>query len=94
MHYKNILEIFPKNENALLEYSILKKNTNQTQSALKILFQLKKFFPKNTQGRHLIIEIFNENGDNEIANKEIQELLELQKGDKESLKKIKEKYNL
>ena len=35
-HYKSALKYFPDNENALLEYSILKKNTNQTESAMKL----------------------------------------------------------
>ncbi len=93
-HYQSILKFFPNNENALLEYSILKKNTNQTQSALKILFQLKKFFPENMKGRDLIIQILKENKNTKKANEEIKELLELKKNDKESLKKIIEKYNL
>ena len=41
-YYKNALELFPKNENILLEIALLKKKTNQTESAEKYLKQIKK----------------------------------------------------
>ena len=94
MHYKSALKIFPQNENLLLEYSILKKNTKQTKSALNYLMKLKNFYPNNLKGRELIIEILFENSNEIIALKEIKELLNLRKNDSEYIKKIKEKYNL
>ena len=94
MHYKSALKIFPQNENLLLEYSILKKNTKQTKSALNYLMKLKNFYPNNLKGRELIIEILLENSYEVKAFKEIKELLNLKKNDSEYIKKIKEKYNL
>ena len=41
-HYKSALKSFPQDENLLLEYSILLKNTNQTKAAMKHLSILKR----------------------------------------------------
>ena len=67
MHYKSALKNFPENENLLLEYSILKKNTKQTKSALNYLMKLKNFYPNNLKGRELIIEILFENSNGVMA---------------------------
>ena len=60
-YYKNALELFPKNENILLEIALLKKKTNQTESAEKYLKRLKNLYPSNIQARELLIEIFTNN---------------------------------
>ena len=44
-YYKNALELFPKNENILLEIALLKKKTNQTESAEKYLNKLEAMLP-------------------------------------------------
>lgn len=94
MHYKSALKNFPENENLLLEYSILKKNTKQTKSALNYLIKLKNFYPNNLKARELIIDILFENSREKIALKEIKELFNIRKNDSEYIKKIKERYNL
>ena len=44
------LKYFSDNENALLEYSILKER-NQTESAMKLLLRLKEINPKNIKAK-------------------------------------------
>ena len=94
LHYKNALKKFPNNSNLLLEYSILKKNLNQTEGALKLLFQFKSNYSKNIKGRELIIEILYENQKFLQAEKEISELIEIKRNDQEYIKKLKKKYKL
>ncbi len=94
MHYKSALEIFPNNENVLLEYSILKKNINQTESAIKLLKNLKHINPNNIKAREMIIEILLKNPYEEKALNEIEELFEIKKEDTDYIKNLKKKYNL
>ena len=93
-YYKNALELFPKNENILLEIALLKKKTNQTQSAEKYLIRLKNLYPSNIKARELLIEIFTNNYMQMKAIKEYKELTIIKKGEKEYLENIKKKYNL
>jgi len=93
-YYKNALELFPKNENILLEIALLKKKTNQTDSAEKYLNRLKILYPLNIKARELLIEIFSENYMQIKAMKEYKELTVVKKGEKEYLESIKKKYNL
>ena len=93
-YYKNALELFPKNENILLEIALLKKKTNQTESAEKYLSRLKNLYPSNIKARELLIEIFTNNYMHLKAVKEYKELAIIKKGEKEYLESIKKKYNL
>ena len=93
-YYKNALELFPKNENILLELALLKKKTNQTESAEKYLKQLKSLYPSNIKARELLIEIFTNNYMQMKALKEYKELIIIKKGEKKYLESIKKKYNL
>ena len=93
-YYKNALELFPKNENILLEIALLKKKTNQTESAEKYLNKLKNLYPANIKARELLIEIFTNNYLQMKAIKEYKELTIIKKGEKEYLENIKKKYNL
>lgn len=93
-YYKNALELFPKNENILLEIALLKKKTNQTDSAEKYLNRLKILYPLNIKARELLIQIFSENYMQIKAMKEYKELTIIKKGEKEYLESIKKKYNL
>ncbi len=94
LHYKNALKKFPVNEDILLEYSILKKNSNQTKSAEKYLNKLKDINPTNIKARELLIEIYTSGSLKVKAIKELDELLEITKDDQDYLKRIKKKYNL
>jgi len=94
LHYKEGLKNFPYNENLLLEYSILQKNTNQTKSAIKNLIVLKKKFPANVKARELIVDLFIRNSEPLNAKREINELIELKKNDSQYIQKIKKKYSL
>ncbi len=60
LYYKKSLKYFPNDEEILYEYSVLKKNTNQFESALKILFQIKKLNPINLDSRKLILQILKQ----------------------------------
>ena len=93
-YYKDALELFPKNENILLEIALLKKKTNQTESAEKYLSRLKNLYPSNIKARELLIEIFTNNYMQMRAIKEYNELAIIRKGEKEYLEDIKKKYNL
>ena len=93
-YYKNALELFPKNENILLEIALLKKKTNQTESAEKYLNKLKNLYPANIKARELLIEIFTNNYLQMKAIEEYKELTIIKKGEKEYLENIKRKYNL
>ena len=92
-YYKKALTYFPDNENVLIEYSILKKNTNQTKSAKELLIMLKELFPENVKGREILIEILISNLNYNLAKKEIEELKELKKDDIKYIEEIKEKFN-
>ncbi len=94
LHYKTALKIFPYNENLLLEYSILQKNTNQTNSAIQQLLFLKERFPNNIKARELLIDIFIKKTDLFKAETEINELLKLKENDPQYIMKIKKKYSL
>ena len=93
-YYKNALELFPNNENILLEIALLKKKTNQTESAEKYLNRLKNLDPSNVKARELLIEIFTKNYKQMKAIEEYKELTIIKKGEKEYLEDIKKKYNL
>ena len=73
---------------------MLKKKTNQTDSAEKYLNRLKILYPLNIKARELLIQIFSENYMQIKAMKEYKELTIIKKGEKEYLESIKKKYNL
>ena len=86
LHYKTALKVFPYNENLLLEYSILQKNANQTNSAIQQLLTLKERFPYNIKARELLIDIFIKKTDLFNAETEINELLKLKENDLQYIK--------
>ena len=94
LHYKSALKNFPHNENLLLEYSILLKNTNQTNAAMKHLSIIKKKFPTNIKARELIVDLYIKNFESSNAQQEIKELLELKENDFKYIEKLKKKYSL
>ena len=73
---------------------MLKKKTNQTESAEKYLNRLKILHPSNIKARELLIEIFTNNYMHMKAIKEYKELTIIKKGEIEYLESIKKKYNL
>ena len=93
-YYETTLSYYPKNKNALIEYSILKKNTNQTKSAVKLLSLSKKLYPQDEKTRELLIEILITNEKKMVAQKEINELIELKKYDKDYINYLKKKFKL
>ena len=89
LHYKTALKNFPNNKNLLLEYSILKKNTNQTKSAMYYLLKVKSLYPKDEKARELIIDILLKNNKEKAAEKEINELFILKNEDENYLKYLR-----
>ena len=93
-YYKNALELFPKNENILLEIALLKKKPIKQRVQKSILSRLKNLYPSNIKARELLIEIFTNNYMQMKAIEEYKELSIIKKGEKEYLENIKKKYNL
>ncbi len=57
LYYKSALKFFPESEIILYEYSLLKKNYNQIESAIKLLNVLKKVNPENVNARKNLVEL-------------------------------------
>ncbi len=93
-YYKNALKNFPLNEDILLEYAILKKNLNQTNSAKNYLYKLKSLSPNNFKAREVLIEILMNSFLHIEAEKELNELFDLKNYDEEYIRKIKKKFKL
>ncbi len=87
LYYKKSLKYFPNDEKILYEYSVLKKNTSQFESALKILFQIKKINPLNLDSRKLILQILKQTNQLKKLDEEIIQLQNTQKINNNWLKK-------
>ncbi|MBF91730.1 MAG: hypothetical protein CMP34_02865 [Rickettsiales bacterium] len=88
LYYKSGLKFFPENEVILFEYSLLKKNYNQIQSAIRLLSILKKVNPDNTDARKNLVELFILSKDKNKAIIELDFIKKNLKVDKTWLKKI------
>ena len=94
LYFKKGLKLFPYDENLLLEYSLLKKNTNQFRSALEILSKLKVISPTNIFARELIIDILITIKNKQLAQKEWNEMMESKQFDNKKLIEIRNKFQL
>ena len=94
LYFKKGLEFFPYDEILLLEYSLLKKNTNQFKSALEILSKLKAISPTNIFARELIIDILITINKKELAQKEWNEMVKSKNFDNNKLIEIRDKFRL
>lgn len=94
LYFKKGLKEFPLDRNLLFEYAILKKNTDQFKSSLKLLDKLKTSYPNDLESRELTIDIFTYLGSKELAKKEFQDLKNMKNVDQNFLKKINGKYKL
>lgn len=94
LYFKEGLKEFPLDKNLLFEYAILKKNTDQFKSSLKLLAKLKHSYPNDLKSRELIIDIFIYLGSKELAKKEFEDLKKMESIDQSFLKKINDKYEL
>ena len=93
-YYNSALTNFPLNEDVLLEYSILKRNTNQTKSAKNYLYKIKSNYPNNFKSREILIEILINDLNLNKAKEELNELFDLKREDKEYISRIKKKFKL
>ena len=94
LYFKKGLDFFPYNENLLLEYSLLKKSTNQFKSALETLSKLKAISPTNIFARELIIDILITINNKQLAQKEWNEMMKSKNFDDNKLIEIKDKFQL
>ena len=94
LYFKKGLESFPYEESLLLEYSLLKKNTNQFKSALEILSKLKVISPTNIFVRELIIDILITINNKQLAQKEWNEMMKSKNFDNNKLIEIRDKFEL
>ena len=94
LYFKKGLKEFPLDKNLLFEYAILKKNTDQFKSSLKLLAKLKTSYPNDLKSRELIIDILSYLGNRGLAKKEFEDLKKIEKIDQSFLKKINDKYEL
>jgi len=94
LYFKKGLKEFPLDKNLLFEYAILKKNTDQFKSSLKLLTKLKLRYPNDLKSRELIIDIFSYLGNKELARKEFKDLKNIKNIEQDFLKKLNDKYEL
>ena len=94
LYFKKGLEFFPYDETLLLEYSLLKKKTNQFKSALETLLKLKVIAPKNFFVRELIIDILMTIQNKNLAQKEWNEMMKSKNFDNNKLMQIRDKFEL
>lgn len=94
LYFKKGLKEFPLDKNLLFEYAILKKNTDQFKSSLKLLTKLKFRYPNDLKSRELIIDIFSYLGNKELARKEFKDLKNIKNIEQDFLKKLNDKYEL
>lgn len=94
LYFKKGLEFFPYDETLLLEYSLLKKKTNQFKSALETLLKLKVIAPKNFFVRELIIDILMTIQNKNLAQKEWNEMMKSKNFDNNKLMEIRDKFEL
>lgn len=94
LYFEKGLELFPYDESLLLEYSLLKKNTNQFKSALEILSKLKVISPTNIFARELIIDILITINNKQLAQKEWNEMMKSKNFDNNKLIEIRDKFEL
>ena len=88
VHYTKALKYFPLNESLIYEYAVLKKNTDQFSSALRLL---KKIDVKKTEDKELIyfyLNLLKETSNTKELNKKISELENNKKIDSSEKKKI------
>ena len=91
LYYKKGLDFFPNDEDILLEYASLKKNYNQTESAMMLITKLISINPQNILARKNLVELLIEQKQNVEAEKELKELKKITSLEENWLKTINEK---
>ena len=74
LYYNTASKYFPMDEQILYEYSNLKRNINQFESALNFLKRIKEINPLNLKSRQLTIEILHQTRQFRKLTKEIESL--------------------
>jgi len=87
LYYKKGMHFFPKNEEIIFEYAILKKNNNQFLSAINFLEKIKTINPENLEARQTLIETLITLDQIDRAKLEILEIKNSMKIDENWLKK-------
>ncbi len=91
LYYKKGLDFFPNDEDILLEYASLKKNYNQTESAMMLITKLISINPQNILARKNLVELLIEQKQNVEAEKQLTELKKITSLEENWLKTINEK---
>ncbi len=74
LHYTSALKYFPRNEDLIYEYAVLKKNTDQFQGALKLLEKVDVKKTKNNKFIYFYFNLLKETKSYSDLNKKIFEL--------------------
>ena len=74
LHFKNSLKYFPENEDLLLQYSILKRDTNQFSSAISLLEKINEINPYNQESIELYLSLLIQTLNKEKIIKKVREL--------------------
>ncbi|MFL2679781.1 MAG: tetratricopeptide repeat protein [Alphaproteobacteria bacterium] len=88
LHFKNSLKYFPENEDLLLQYSILKRDTNQFSSAINLLEKVNEINPYNRESIKLYLSLLIQTLDEEKIIKKVRELQKDKQIDSLWLKKL------
>ena len=74
LHFKSSLKYFPENEDLLLQYSILKRDTNQFSSAISLLEKINEINPYNQESIELYLSLLIQTLNKEKIIKKVREL--------------------
>lgn len=94
LHYTNALKHFPSNDSILFEYAVLKKNTNQINSALKLLNKADILNTKNINLISLFFDLLVTTKNSDILSKKMNYFLKNENFNLKTKQKIESKYKL
>ncbi len=94
LHYTNALKHFPSNDSILFEYAVLKKNTNQINSALKLLNKVDILKTKNINLISLFFDLLVTTKNSDILSKKMHSFLKNENFNLKIKHKIESKYKL
>ena len=94
LHYTNALRYFPLNDSILFEYAVLKKNTNQIKSALKLLNKVDLSTTKSINLISFFFDLLMTTKNSNILSKKMNIFFLNENFNLKTKKKIEKKYNL
>ena len=94
LYFTNALKYFPLNEEILLEYAVLKKNTNQLTGAIKLLNKIDLTKTQKKNAVLLYFELLERTKKFKTLNQKLDELKKNKEIEATIKKEISEKYKL